>query len=165
MSKYLTTLAAVGGVATILYGAWRLRNVRFVSRESERAAAAVKATLEVGDLGEDEDLPVRARRRTVTATARAVASAKATFGVIEEPTRADKMCVERHIRDFLRNKGTHDVDIAAVAPVAAAMYWVKTVYEVAASQLGNTATVAQSNAEYNRRYISATWWFGRFLPQ
>lgn len=160
-------LAATG--ISIGYAIYKLRNVRIVSPELEEFVAEAATSIEDGSaFGEDDNKQLLVgqsqscrKQRRVTATARAVAATKAQFGVIEDPSTADRMMVAKYIRDFLRKKGTHDIDIVEIAPLAAEMFWVKTTSECVAQQVQSTSVARAREASYGRHYVSWTYWFGR----
>lgn len=146
----------------VLAGAllWRHSLPQRVNNES----ADVIALLDQDDEDSEVVAEVRVRHspkrfRRISLTVKVVRKIKERFAVINNPTEADRMAVRRYAYDILTKHmvDISDVDVARVAPIAAAYYWAKSDSEIEAMQIAKSASLVRSNRLYERYWFSTPW--------
>lgn len=146
----------------VLAGAllWRHSLPQRVHAES----ADVIALIDQDDKDEEVIAEVRARHhpkrfRRISLTVKVVRKIKERFAIILNPTEADRMAVRRYAYDVLTKhmEDISDVDIARVAPIAAAYYWAKSDSEIEAAQIAKSASVLRSNRLFERYWLTTPW--------
>lgn len=137
---------------------WVQRNV--VPVRVERFSADALRAVDDDDALETLRPRYRPKRfRRVSLTVKVVQQVKARFGVINQPTEADRMAVRRYAYDVMTQKmvDISSTDVARVAPLAAELYWAKTATEIEASQIRASNVLRESNARYNTQWYR-NWW-------
>lgn len=155
------TLFASSVVAAFAAGALGYKYYKY-SQVPEWVEEDVADAIDAVDNDDDEEersprfRPKRFRReKLITKVVRKI---KMRFQVIEKPEAADRAAVQRYAYDVLDEMvDISDADKVRVAPLAAALYWVKTDTEIVANTIRYTAESRYREHEYARWRHGGIW--------